>query len=209
MSEGHASIEPQLFAVVREFLAKKAAHRPVDDAQVQAWREFHRRCDPLIRKFACIYVKSASDVDDCAQEVWLKLIDRLVTFEYDPSRGAFTSWLYRIVRDTTVSYFRHEARFTAPRHHEPLRDVPCRPDADPAVQCERSDSVARSYAMVTMIRRHVSRPNYELLQMRWLQGCSVEEVAQTLGLSHEQVWYREHRARQKMRALLDAAGVGP
>lgn len=200
MPEKPQKIGPELLAAAQAFLRASERHEACDADTFADWRRFYRECDRLIRRFARLYVKSNDDLDDCTQEVWVKLMAQLPGFEYDPSRGSFSTWLYRVVRDTTVSYFRHEHRF---RKTEPIRPMhlPSDDRHEPSRGLEATESAAGAVSMMLMIRRAVSRPNYELLQMRWVQGRTVAEAAEALGLTHQQVWYREHRARKKLRAM--------
>lgn len=200
------NIGPELLDVAQRFLRASEAQQPFDAETFAGWRRFHRECDRLIRCFARVYVRRGDDLDDCAQEVWLKLVDQLPGFAYDPARGAFSSWLYRVVRDTTVSYFRHEHRF---RGTEPIDSLhpPSDEHSEPDGALTRRESHGEAARMLLMIRRTVSRANYDLLRMRWMRGCTVAETAEALGLTQQQVWYREHRARKKLRAVF-AESVG-
>jgi RNA polymerase sigma-70 factor (ECF subfamily) len=175
--------------------------RPGPDC-VAAWRQFYQQCDPLIRRFVRIYVSKANDTDDCTQEVWVRLIRRLRQFDYDSSRGKFSSWLYRVVRSATADYFRHEYRVNGLKHQAPATAVPPDDRSDPAKLAEQMESDRAVDAILMTIRRNVSRPNYDLLYMRWVQGKPVEDVASALQISNKQVWYREPRARKKLRSLL-------
>ncbi len=53
------------------------------------------------------------------------------------------------------------------------------------------------------IQQRVSATTYQVLHLRWLEGRSVVEVAARLDLTPQQVWYRQHRAKQKFRELLE------
>jgi RNA polymerase sigma factor (sigma-70 family) len=169
---------------------------------VVAWRQFYTKCDPLIRRFVRIYVRTASDMDDCTQEVWVRLIKRLKTFDYDPKVGNFTSWLYKVVRSVTAGYFRNEYRNGKTEKRSLMSSLSPSSVDDPAQLMDEMDAQDRVDAVLMTIRRNVSRPNYDLLYMRWVQQRSVEDVAEALDLSHRQVWYREHRARKKLRGVL-------
>jgi RNA polymerase sigma factor (sigma-70 family) len=191
-----------MLEAVKRHLRTAGDHRRPTAESVTAWRQFYSQCDPLIRRFVRIYVNTNSDMEDCSQEVWVRLIKHLKTFDYDPSRGAFSSWLYRVVRSVTASYFRHEFRVNDGDKRSAMSMVPADTRSDPAQMMEALDSQKRVEAMLLTIRRNVSRPNYELLYMRWVQQRSVEDVANALDLSNKQVWYREHRARKKLRGVL-------
>ncbi len=202
MATSNTRIDPELLERVKRYLGALEAHRPPNGDEARAWREFYTHVDRLIRRFVRVLVSANDGVEDCTQEVWVKLVSRLARFEYDPSRGAFSSWLYRVVRDTTVSHFRREKRFrrsTRDRNRWDRSQAASLPD--PGAAMDRDDAGSRATQMLLVIRRHVSRENYDLLRLRWLKERSVEQVADALHLSHEQVWYREHRARKKLRKV--------
>jgi DNA-directed RNA polymerase specialized sigma24 family protein len=48
------------------------------------------------------------------------------------------------------------------------------------------------------LRKRLSECNVQVLQLRLMEQRSVAEVSEKLGLSHEQVWYRYHRARRAL-----------
>lgn len=187
---------------VKRHLRMTARKERPDPDSVMAWRSFYKQCDPLIRRFVRIYVCTSNDVDDCAQEVWLRLIRRLRIFDYDASRGAFSSWLYRVVRSVTADYFRHEYRVNGLSHEAPIACVSTDKRSDPAKIAEQMESDLTVDSILMTIRRNVSRPNYDLLYMRWVQNRAVADVADALQMTRQQVWYREHRARVKLRGVL-------
>jgi len=194
-----------LEGVKRHLRATAKGTRPDADS-VHAWRAFYKQCDPLIRRFVRIYVSTTNDLDDCTQEVWVRLVRRLRKFDYDPSRGAFSSWLYRVVRSATADYFRHEYRVNGLTHESPMMAAQTDDRSDPAKLAEYMESDRAVDAILVKIRENVSRPNYDLLYMRWVQGRPVKDVAEAMQLSQQQVWYREHRARKKLRGVLSPLG---
>ena len=50
------------------------------------------------------------------------------------------------------------------------------------------------------LRQEITETNWRLLQMRCLEGRDVPDVAAELGLSSEQVWYRQRRLMKKLQA---------
>ncbi len=191
-----------MLEAVKRHLKTSGGEAPPTDESFQAWRQFYKQCDPLIRRFVRIYVRTANDLDDCTQEVWVRLIMHLKTFDYDASRGAFSSWLYKVVRSVTANYFRHDYRNNDGDSRSIMSRVSTDSHSDPSNLMEAMDSQHRAEEMLITIRRNVSRPNYELLYMRWVQQRSVEDVANALDISRQQVWYREHRVKKKLRGVL-------
>lgn len=202
LNRNRANFDRSMLEAVKRHLKTSDEGSPPAHESVMAWRRFYQQCDPLIRRFVRIYVRTANDLDDCTQEVWVRLIKHLKTFDYDASRGAFSSWLYRVVRSVTANYFRHDYRNNDGNNRSALSMVPADSHSDPSKIMEAMDSQKRAEQMLITIRRNVSRPNYELLYMRWVQQRSVQDVAETLDISRQQVWYREHRAKKKLRGVM-------
>ncbi len=202
LSQEAFKMDRSTLIVVKRHLKRMGDGERPSPADLAVWRRFYNHCNPIIQRFVRIYVRTRSDIDDCTQEVWMRLIKHLRTFDYQPSRGAFSSWLYKVVRSVTASYFRHEYRISD-GERQSLRSVVTRDAAsDPTKLVEQTESHRRVKDLLILIRRNVSRPNYELLYMRWVQQRSVQDVADALKISCRQVWYREYRARKKLRSVV-------
>ena len=61
-----------------------------DDA---VWNEFVDRYAPAVFSWSLQVGLQESDAADVTQEVLLKLLERMKSFEYDPKRGSFRGWL--------------------------------------------------------------------------------------------------------------------
>lgn len=90
-------------ALVGESLAGDAA----------ALERLVRRHQPWIYNIACRMVFDPDEAQDVTQEILIKLVTRLST--YDPERGAFRTWLYRIVANhvLTMKKARREEPFSS------------------------------------------------------------------------------------------------
>ena len=64
---------------------------------------------------------------------------------------------------------------------------------------ERQWELETLRTVLTELQGEVSEVNYRVLHMRLLEGRAVQDVATTLGLTREQVWYRQHRTLKKLR----------
>ena len=78
-------------ALVGESLAGDAA----------ALERLVRRHQPWIYNIACRMVFDPDEAQDVTQEILIKLITRLSS--YDPERGAFRTWLYRVVANHVLT----------------------------------------------------------------------------------------------------------
>ena len=67
---------------------------------------------------------------------------------------------------------------------------------------ERRLACERVREAVEALRGRATPVSHAVLQMRVLEGRGVDEVATALGLTPEQVWYRQHRLMGRLRELL-------
>jgi RNA polymerase sigma factor (sigma-70 family) len=162
-----------------------------------AWQAFYECYSRKIRRYAFTCGAAEEDIVDCSQDVWTELLVRLPSFRLDPSRGKFDSWLFQIVRSKVVDVCRgHKHRLlhvktdtlqNALDHHS------C-----PTRSTEQEELLALA---LDRLRNSLTECTFQVLQMRLVGDRSVAEVAAKLGLSHEQVWYRYHRARRELQAI--------
>jgi RNA polymerase sigma factor (sigma-70 family) len=182
---------------LRALLAKEAA----DSVITLAWDEFYRIYDALLRRFAAAQGLRGSDIDDCLQEVWMEIASRLVNFERPELRSGLRAWLYTLVRSKSCDLLKRKRRLSTENLDtaraggiEPIAN-----SADPADSIDRQWKRALLQTVMQEVREEVSNTNWRLLQMRFVEGADIAEIAEELGISPEQVRYRQRRLVKKLR----------
>ena len=78
-------------------------------ADPQAWEEFVRRYQPMIRDWCLRRGSKPEDAEDVAQEVLLKLLAAMKTFQYDPARS-FRAWLKTVTHNAWHDFVKSHRR---------------------------------------------------------------------------------------------------
>ena len=194
---------PAVIQSVSQYLDRRSS-RDATDADLKAsWHEFHAWCDAKIRKFASGFRSASVDADDCAQETWVDLLSKLKSFNFDASRGKFSSWLYTLVRNKAADLSRAASRQRANSLDAPSTDAPPASGApsplDALAQKLNREKVRDA---VAKLRDRVSAESSEIAKLRWLDQMPIAEVKDKLGMTANQLWVREHRLREKLRSAL-------
>jgi RNA polymerase sigma factor (sigma-70 family) len=194
---------PLVLSGSQRYLACLQNRRNPMDADVEAWGHFYLLCDPLLRRFAVSCRVLPGDVDDCVQSSWKQITADLPSFRDDGKTGRLAAWLHAIVRGKGIDLQRY-------RDRHPTRSLlshrgawQTSRDEDPAAKCERHRERTRVTKVLTKLCRQVFTINYRAFQMRWMEGCTVKEVAQELDLTVSQVRYRCYRVKLRFRFLYE------
>lgn len=174
---------------------------PSDEARIE-WERFYQHCDATIRRFASTFRGRGVDVDDCTQEVWTDLIGNLPDFKMDATRGQFNSWLYTIVRSKATDILRRQGRRTMTELSPAVMARAVATDVGPSELLDRQSDRESLHKAMAKLQEIASDSSYRVLHLRYIDGWNVQQVADALGFSREQVWVREHRMKRKLRDLL-------
>jgi len=172
-----------------------------DSVLAVAWDEFYRIYDDLMRRFAVSRGLRGADVDDCLQAVWMEIATALTRFEHPAERPGLRAWLYTLVRCKVCDILSRRARRPA-ESLDVARQAGIEPvdaGSDPQDALEGHWQKALLGTLLHELRQEVTPMNWRLLQMRFVEGCEVAEVAAELGLSSGEVRYRQRRLVKKLR----------
>jgi RNA polymerase sigma-70 factor (ECF subfamily) len=145
------------------------------------------------------YARRESEIEDIAQEVWLKAFDKLKTFR---GEAPFEHWLMRMTVRTCYDFLRghqrnRESSFS--EISEPEQDWLEKFVADPGSAAEDADAAR---LLVNRVLEKLSPPARLVIQLLEIEDRSVKEIAQLTGWSVPLVKVRAFRARAEMRKIL-------
>src|SRR5262249_35485554 len=160
----------------------------------------YRIYDDLMRRFAIARGLRGADVEDCLQTVWLEIATRLTNFERPPERPGLRSWLFTLVRSKACDILHRKTRRAAESLDAArmAANEPADRGADSQEILEGLWEKALLETLLGELRPEVSETNWRLLQMRFVEGREVADIADTLGLSAPEVRYRQRRLLKKL-----------
>lgn len=208
---GHATAEALLQS---DELMLSALRRRDERAFVVLFRRYQRSLVGLARS----YVKRDDLAEEVAQEAWQGFLESLTRFTLDAS---LKTWLYRILINCARARQRKE------RRNVPLSSLESEHDDGPALPRERFQpeghvwaghwsSVPRSFvlgdpaisaetrALLVEAIEALPETQREVMVLRDVEGFSSEQVCNILALTDMNQRVLLHRARSKVRALLEA-----
>ena len=175
-----------------------AKARNGDRDAFQALVEMHSR---YIYSLAHRMTGNAQDAEDVVQEAWLKAHKQLSRFE---SRADFRTWMHRITVNCSIDLIRarrhrEDAHDPADLEQGPLSERGAEAQATPermTASVQISDRVNEALGLLTALERAA-------FTLRHVEGMSIEEVGEKLGMKTSATKHSIFRAVKKMRAALE------
>ena len=169
-----------------------------------AFAEMVRRYSPRIFRVASRFFRRREQVEEVAQEVFLKAFTQLEAFE---GRGSLEGWLARIAANTCLNMLRSARRRPELTASDLTEDEAAWLDNKLAgVAGERHRSAERAVVAADLTDRvfETMTPEDRLVLML-IDGedASVKDVAELTGWSESNVKVRAFRARRRMREAVE------
>lgn len=154
----------------------------------QRFMDIIREYDAVIRRVCFMYVGPEYLFEDLYQETMANLWRGMDSFR---GESELSTWLYRTTVNTCISWIRHNRRHVG------------HVDIDRAAEMVAEDDQNREF--VRMMYRMISMldPVDKAIVMMRLDEKSYDEIASVTGLSRSNVATRLHRAKDKMKTMIE------
>jgi RNA polymerase sigma-70 factor (ECF subfamily) len=178
-----------------------------DPGDESGWQRFFDTYAALIHNCALKAGCSATEADDVLQEVLLSVAREIPTFKYDPAKGSFKSWLFRIVSRRVVDLFRRRRvgdarRLDTATHSEDAERTD--PIMDAVWEEEWKEHVLGR--AVERVRAKVSAGQWQMFELSTLQEWPMEQITTFLGVNRAQVYMAKMRvSRMLKQAMIEVA----
>jgi RNA polymerase sigma-70 factor (ECF subfamily) len=171
-----------------------------------AWEELVRRHTRRVYGLCYRFTGNAAESEDLSQEVFLRIYKTLAS--YQPSFGAFPTWLTSVTRNMLVDNYRRKRR---DRLTDSIEDT--MPQVEKKHSPERApDRLALDAELSEQLQRGLAQLSPELREaiiLRDLQGHEYAEMQLILQSPAGTVKSRINRGRIELARVLKEMGVGP
>jgi RNA polymerase sigma-70 factor (ECF subfamily) len=166
----------------------------------EAWVDFVARYDRVIRSSCRRFRLDADLTDELCQRVWIDLARRMRTFQYDPGK-TFRGWLRRLCRSRAIDLLRNEKSRARERGSWDLVATIDRADEDLEDErdTERPALLAWAQDVQDAVRRRVDERTWRVFWDVAIQGRSIRETSQAVGMSYAAAFAARKRVGRLLR----------
>ncbi len=167
----------------------------IKNGETEAFRYLVDKYKRMAFTLAVQVVHQPEVAEELCQDAFLKAFHGLSGYKGD---AAFSTWLYRIVYNTAVSYMRKKRRYTLPLEAEVLQVDDG--SLDPMEQLSKDESLR----MLDQALLDMEEEDRFLLTLYYLEERSVKEMAHIVEQSESNVKIRLFRGRKKLYTILSS-----
>ena len=173
----------------------------------ESWQTFFDRYWRLLYNVARRAGLDDVDAQDVVQDTVIAVAREMPEFRYDPERGSFKQWLFRILRRRVSDHFRKLYRRPAHAGISPEM-LEGTSDAD-AIVTRDGVSLSETWeqewersvldAAIADVRAQANPKHFQVFDYCVLKEWPVAKVASTLGMNAAQVYLARHRVSQAVK----------
>ncbi|HEY6953031.1 MAG TPA: sigma-70 family RNA polymerase sigma factor [Bacteroidota bacterium] len=166
----------------------------------RAFEELVRKYQRQVANIVYLTLGSREDVQDIAQEVFIRVYRSIDKFEFDAS---FFSWIYRITVNLCIDELRRR-KIKRALSLDFLTEGTLEKEKKSKTQVLASDGVLddEKREIILAALQKMSHEHRQVMILREYEELSYAEIASYLGISVQAVKSRIFRAREDLRALL-------
>lgn len=181
-----------------------------DRSDEEAWRTFNALYRPMLVSYARWRGLGEADADDAAQQCVEVVLAKIGDYEHTAS---FKSWLRGIADHKVTDRMRRRGGGAWGREVQPatgaLEGVE-HPSPEGADEWERQWAMAHLRHCAERARQEVSENTYQAFRAYAVDGREPGAVAESLGMSVNQVYVAKHRVMERIRSImLELTGEEP
>jgi len=136
--------------------------------------------------------------DDCMNDTLLAVWENIES--YDPGRTEFQNWLAGVCRFKALTYVR---KYIETSREDPVEQMPEWED-----ERAESDFLKQEYKEeVDIILSYLKEEDAKIFRLIYLEGLSMDEVAERMKMSKTVIYGRISRGKKQMKRIVRESGV--
>jgi len=183
----------------------------------ESWRVFFDTYWRFIYGAAIKAGLAEDEAQDVVQETVLTVFKGMPEFEYDPKKGSFKGWLFRVTSSRIADQVRnrppanrlHQRASKAPTHTSTIERV-----ADPAsldLNAAWDEDWEKNLLEVAVerVKKKVDPRQFQIFDLSVAKGWSVPKIASTLRISSARVYLARHRVSNSIKKEVEHLKATP
>jgi len=191
------------------FSIEKSTLRGAAEGDSESLRRLVQDLAPHIEKQLQRYPVSEDDRRDLLQATLMQIVRRVGSFRGDSS---FSTWLFRVTANEALmmmrSQRRHRARLVAGLDLEELGNLGVANDASTEERADTAAAVNERDARVREALDELPSEYRDVVAMHYQHDLGLHEIAARLATTESAVRSRLHRARSRLREIIERGPLG-
>jgi RNA polymerase sigma-70 factor (ECF subfamily) len=150
---------------------------------------------PMVFRLISRFFRNREDVEDIAQDVFLKFFSRIAQVRADEN---FSGWLAKVTVNTCYDELRR-----ARRRKSAMETYGPQKGGEPSVPPHEIDLYGKARLALQTLDPKLRMP----LVLKEVEEMSVQEIARTMGITQTNVKVRLFRARKKLASILEKGSM--
>ena len=175
--------------------------REAQAGSVRAFEELVARFESPLFHFLCLRTRDAAEAEEVCQDAFLRAWQQLRRYD---SRWRFSTWLFTLAKNLSVSRARSRSRERA-HEHDSAAVAGLAVETDPAALAATRDEGESLWGLAARVLKVEER---SALWLRYGEDRTVEEIARVLGRPRVSVRVLLFRARERLAKHLEGAEAG-
>lgn len=156
------------------------------DAKEKIYKDYHGKVLSYIRS----KTNSVHDAEDIAADVFLKVYEKLDTF--DETKASLSTWIYTITRNTLTDFF---------RTRKICEEIPETLDNGSSVPDEICN--AETLERLASALESLEERERDIIILRFCKGKTLTEIAKQMGISYAYVKVLQNKAFDVLKKYLE------
>ncbi|MFL5731590.1 MAG: RNA polymerase sigma factor [Chloroflexia bacterium] len=175
------------------------------EARAEAIRQVYEAHSEQIYRFLFFKLGNREDAEDVTAQVFMKAA---ISLDLSQSAHSKLAWLYQVARTSAGDYWRLYYRTLTTSLDQMEVDGDLGPVAEPIVlgedEYENPARVSETlHALLALLTENYRR----VLELRFLESCSLRETAEVLGMREGNVRVLQHRALHRAASLASGQAI--